>query len=93
MQNTDALLVEGNQAYLDRSLAAATRLMLEVTASRSLRIMGAHLKRDANEWDSLARQSRELGYKKQALYCWDKRIISIRAMWLLCGITPFSRDI
>ncbi|KAJ7633881.1 TPR-like protein [Mycena polygramma] len=37
-----------------------------------LRIMGAHLKQDADEWDSLARQSRELGYPQQALYCWAK---------------------
>ncbi|KAJ6468532.1 TPR-like protein [Mycena vitilis] len=37
-----------------------------------LRIMGAHLKQDADEWDSLARQSREQGYPQQALYCWAK---------------------
>ncbi|KAJ7259647.1 TPR-like protein [Mycena rebaudengoi] len=37
-----------------------------------LRIMGAHLKNDADEWDRLARQSKELGYGQQALYCWGK---------------------
>ncbi|KAJ7159083.1 TPR-like protein [Mycena crocata] len=37
-----------------------------------LRIMGAHVKQDAEEWDRLARVSRELGYRQQALYCWAK---------------------
>ncbi|KAJ7640027.1 TPR-like protein [Mycena polygramma] len=44
----------------------------ELPQALQLRIMGAHLKQDADEWDSLARQSRELGYPQQALYCWAK---------------------
>jgi general transcription factor 3C polypeptide 3 (transcription factor C subunit 4) len=53
-----------------------------------LRIMAAHLRHDADEWDRLARQSkfvnyeniffllivcRDLGYNAQALYCWRKQ--------------------
>ncbi|OJA08708.1 hypothetical protein AZE42_08889 [Rhizopogon vesiculosus] len=37
-----------------------------------LRIMAAHLQHDADEWESLAAQSRELGYNQQALYCYSK---------------------
>ncbi|KAJ7185570.1 hypothetical protein C8R46DRAFT_382209 [Mycena filopes] len=37
-----------------------------------LRIMAAHLRHDADEWDRLARQSKDLGYNHQALYCWGK---------------------
>ncbi|KAJ7236030.1 hypothetical protein C8J57DRAFT_1377318 [Mycena rebaudengoi] len=38
-----------------------------------LRIMAAHLRHDADEWDRLARQSKDLGYNAQALYCWRKQ--------------------
>jgi len=37
-----------------------------------LRIMAAHLTHDADEWDRLARQSKERGYNQQALYCYRK---------------------
>ncbi|KAF8190296.1 hypothetical protein K438DRAFT_1831751 [Mycena galopus ATCC 62051] len=37
-----------------------------------LRIMAAHLRHEADEWDRLARQSKDLGYHQQALYCWRK---------------------
>lgn len=37
-----------------------------------LRIMAAHLRHDAEEWDRLAKQSRTLGYNQQALYCYRK---------------------
>ncbi|KAF9526180.1 hypothetical protein CPB83DRAFT_896331 [Crepidotus variabilis] len=36
------------------------------------RIMAAHLRHDAEEWERLARQSRDLGYSQQALYCYRK---------------------
>jgi general transcription factor 3C polypeptide 3 (transcription factor C subunit 4) len=34
--------------------------------------MAAHLRHDADEWDRLARQSREHGYNQQALYRYGK---------------------
>ncbi|KAJ8082877.1 transcription factor TFIIIC subunit tfc4 [Marasmius tenuissimus] len=37
-----------------------------------LRIMAAHLKFDAEEWNWLARQSKDLGFHQQALYCYRK---------------------
>ncbi|EGN99637.1 hypothetical protein SERLA73DRAFT_159861 [Serpula lacrymans var. lacrymans S7.3] len=37
-----------------------------------LRIMAAHLRHDAEEWDRLARHSKDLGYNQQALYCYRK---------------------
>ncbi|KAJ7192484.1 hypothetical protein GGX14DRAFT_552972 [Mycena pura] len=57
----------------------------EPAKALQLRIMGAHLKQDAEEWDRLARQSKELGYPQQALYCWKKghRIdrSNVAALW------------
>ncbi|KAG2354401.1 hypothetical protein BDR07DRAFT_1306230 [Suillus spraguei] len=37
-----------------------------------LRIMAAHLRHDADEWERLAVQSRDLGYNQQAIYCYSK---------------------
>ncbi|KAJ7594254.1 hypothetical protein C8J56DRAFT_926291 [Mycena floridula] len=37
-----------------------------------LRIMAAHLRHDAEEWERLATQSRDLGLNQQALYCYRK---------------------
>ncbi|KAJ3497276.1 hypothetical protein NMY22_g19715 [Coprinellus aureogranulatus] len=37
-----------------------------------LRVMAAHLRHDADEWERLARSSRELGHNQQALYCYRK---------------------
>ncbi|KAI0031922.1 TPR-like protein [Vararia minispora EC-137] len=37
-----------------------------------VRIMGAHLHHDAEEWEHLARQSREKGFNRQSLYCLSK---------------------
>ncbi|KAH9969571.1 TPR-like protein [Russula dissimulans] len=37
-----------------------------------LRVMGAHLHHDAEEWERLAKESRELGFNQQALYCYGK---------------------
>ncbi|KAI0063565.1 TPR-like protein [Artomyces pyxidatus] len=50
-----------------------------------LRIMGAHLHHDAEEWDRLARESRDLGFSQQALYCYGKVYSldrsNINALW------------
>ncbi|KAK0189733.1 hypothetical protein F5146DRAFT_1103820 [Armillaria mellea] len=50
-----------------------------------LRIMAAHLRHDAEEWDRLARQSKDLGYNQQALYCFRKVYSldpsNIEALW------------
>ncbi|KAJ7087686.1 hypothetical protein B0H15DRAFT_982935, partial [Mycena belliarum] len=57
----------------------------ELSKALQLRIMGAHLLQDADEWDSLARQSKELGYPQQALYCWGKGChldpTNVAALW------------
>jgi len=46
--------------------------MHENRKALQLRIMAAHLRHDAEEWDRLARQSREHGFNQQALYCYRK---------------------
>jgi general transcription factor 3C polypeptide 3 (transcription factor C subunit 4) len=37
-----------------------------------LRIMGAHLHHDSEEWERLAKESRKMGFNQQALYCYGK---------------------
>ncbi|EAU87481.2 RNA polymerase III transcription factor [Coprinopsis cinerea okayama7 len=37
-----------------------------------LRVMAAHLRNDAEEWERLGRKSREMGLVQQALYCFGK---------------------
>lgn len=78
----NALIGEGNQAYVDNNIAETMRIMQEVIRieprassawsvlaqcyadmkehrqALQLRIMGAHLVHDPEEWDSLAIQSR-----------------------------------
>ncbi|KXN83202.1 Transcription factor tau subunit sfc4 [Leucoagaricus sp. SymC.cos] len=50
-----------------------------------IRIMAAHLRHDAEEWDALAQQSRDLGYSQQALYCYRKVYsldpTNVHALW------------
>jgi general transcription factor 3C polypeptide 3 (transcription factor C subunit 4) len=53
-------------------LAQCYEDMHENQKALQLRIMAAHLRHDADEWDRLARQSREHGYNQQALYCYCK---------------------
>ena len=53
-------------------LAQCYEDMKENQKALQLRIMAAHLRHDAEEWDRLARQSREHGYNQQALYCYRK---------------------
>ncbi|PPQ91090.1 hypothetical protein CVT25_013128 [Psilocybe cyanescens] len=59
--------------------------MKEDQKALQLRIMAAHLSHDADEWDRLARQSREHGYKQQALYCYRKVYsldpTNVHALW------------
>ncbi|KAF9241292.1 hypothetical protein BU15DRAFT_73419 [Melanogaster broomeanus] len=51
------------QCYEDRE---------EPQKALQLRIMAAHLRHDAEEWERLAAQSRTLGFNQQALYCYTK---------------------
>ncbi|TFY70716.1 hypothetical protein EVG20_g2295 [Dentipellis fragilis] len=50
-----------------------------------VRVMGAHLRGDAEEWEGLARESRALGFNQQALYCYAKLSsldpTNISALW------------
>ncbi|KAJ3569113.1 hypothetical protein NP233_g5266 [Leucocoprinus birnbaumii] len=108
-QQVQAMIGEGNQAYVDSNTQEAIRIMQEViriepraTAAWSvlancfddtgqpdkglqIRIMAAHLRHDAEEWDDLAQKSREMGYNQQALYCYRKVYsldpTNIHALW------------
>ncbi|KAK2462196.1 hypothetical protein APHAL10511_005784 [Amanita phalloides] len=74
-----------------RAMAAWTVLaqcysdMHQEEKALQLRIMAAHLTHDAEEWDRLARQSRDMGLKQQALYCYRKVYsldpANVEALW------------
>ncbi|KAL9710688.1 transcription factor TFIIIC subunit tfc4 [Leucoagaricus gongylophorus] len=108
-QQVQAMIGEGNQAFVDANTSEAVRIMQEViriepraTAAWSvlancyddmgqrdkalqIRIMAAHLRHDAEEWDALAQQSRDMGYNQQALYCYRKVYsldpANVHALW------------
>ncbi|KAJ7143345.1 TPR-like protein [Mycena crocata] len=50
-----------------------------------LYVMAAHLSHDADEWERLAQQSRDLKCYRQALYCWGKVVTfdpdNLHAQW------------
>ncbi|KAF5378579.1 hypothetical protein D9615_007122 [Tricholomella constricta] len=62
-----------------------------------LRIMAAHLRHDAEEWDRLANQSRELGYHQQALYCYRKVYsldpTNVDALWDRASLAKETGDL
>ncbi|KAF8549682.1 TPR-like protein [Imleria badia] len=62
-----------------------------------LRIMAAHLRRDAEEWERLARQSRDLGFNQQALYCYTKLYSldpeNVDALWDRASLAREMRDL
>ncbi|KAH7911471.1 hypothetical protein BJ138DRAFT_1237800 [Hygrophoropsis aurantiaca] len=62
-----------------------------------LRIMAAHLKHDAEEWERLANQSRDLGYNQQALYCYRKLYsldpTNVDALWDRASLAKELNDL
>ncbi|KAJ7749292.1 TPR-like protein [Mycena maculata] len=68
----DIIRIEPRAAAAWVVLAQCYEDMKQRPEALKLRIMAAHLAHDAEEWDRLARQSRELGCNQQALYCWSK---------------------
>ncbi|KAG9310821.1 hypothetical protein JVU11DRAFT_8674 [Chiua virens] len=62
-----------------------------------LRIMAAHLRRDSEEWERLARKSRELGFNQQALYCYTKVYnldpVNVDALWDRASLAGEMRDL
>ncbi|KAJ7741412.1 hypothetical protein DFH07DRAFT_837995 [Mycena maculata] len=68
----EVIRIEPRAASAWSVLAQCHEDMKQDQPALQLRIMAAHLRHDADEWDRLARQSKELGYHAQALYCWGK---------------------
>ncbi|KAJ7512667.1 TPR-like protein [Mycena galericulata] len=68
----EVIRIEPRAASAWSVLAQCHEDMKQDQQALQLRIMAAHLRHDADEWDRLARQSKELGYNHQALYCWGK---------------------
>ncbi|KAH9476509.1 Transcription factor tau subunit sfc4 [Psilocybe cubensis] len=81
----EVIRIEPRAASAWSVLAQCYEDMKEDQKALQLRIMAAHLSHDAEEWDRLARQSREHGYKQQALYCYRKVYsldpTNVHALW------------
>ncbi|KIK17328.1 hypothetical protein PISMIDRAFT_15206 [Pisolithus microcarpus 441] len=62
-----------------------------------LRIVAAHLRHDAEEWERLARQSKDLGYQQQALYCYSKLYsldpTNVDALWDRAALAKEANDL
>ncbi|KAF5389367.1 hypothetical protein D9757_004269 [Collybiopsis confluens] len=68
----EVIRIEPRAASAWTVLAQCYEDMGQKDRALQLRIMTAHLRHDAEEWDRLARESRELGFHQQALYCYRK---------------------
>ncbi|KNZ78575.1 Transcription factor tau subunit sfc4, partial [Termitomyces sp. J132] len=68
----EVIRIEPRAASAWSVLAQCYTDMSQPQKALQLRIMAAHLRHDADEWDRLASQSREQGYNQQALYCYRK---------------------
>ncbi|KAJ6595740.1 hypothetical protein DFH09DRAFT_146419 [Mycena vulgaris] len=81
----EVIRIEPRAASAWSVLAQCHEDMKQDQPALQLRIMAAHLRHDADEWDRLARQSKDLGYNLQALYCWGKLAsldpANINAQW------------
>ncbi|KAH8108394.1 TPR-like protein [Phellopilus nigrolimitatus] len=69
---TEVLRIEPRARAAWTVLAACHRERGEPRRALQLAIMGAHLAHDADEWATLARESRAEGLAQQALYCYAK---------------------
>ncbi|THV03835.1 TPR-like protein [Dendrothele bispora CBS 962.96] len=68
----EVIRIEPRAAQAWSVLAQCFEDLKQPQKALQLRIMAAHLRHDAEEWDKLAMQSKELGYHQQALYCYRK---------------------
>ncbi|TFY64254.1 hypothetical protein EVJ58_g2743 [Rhodofomes roseus] len=68
----EVIRIEPRAAQAWSVLAQCYADMNEPQKALQLRIMAAHLTHDAEEWERLAKQSVELVYNQQALYCYGK---------------------
>ncbi|KAF5345552.1 hypothetical protein D9758_012000 [Tetrapyrgos nigripes] len=68
----EVIRIEPRAAQAWSVLAQCYEDLKQPQKALQLRIMAAHLRHDAEEWDKLAMQSKELGHHQQALYCYRK---------------------
>ncbi|KAJ3795759.1 hypothetical protein GGU11DRAFT_209264 [Lentinula aff. detonsa] len=68
----EVIRIEPRAASAWSVLAQCYEDMHQKDRALQLRIMAAHLSHDAEEWDRLAHESRNLGFYQQALYCYRK---------------------
>ncbi|KAJ3890163.1 hypothetical protein GG344DRAFT_89051 [Lentinula edodes] len=78
----EVIRIEPRAASAWSVLAQCYEDMQQKDRALQLRIMAAHLRHDAEEWDRLAHESRNLGFYQQALYCYRK----------ICSLDPSNVD-
>ncbi|KAF9459393.1 hypothetical protein BDZ94DRAFT_1199583 [Collybia nuda] len=93
----EVIRIEPRAASAWSVLAQCYADMGEHQKALQLRIMAAHLRHDADEWDRLARQSREHGYNQQALYCYRKVYsldpTNVDALWDRASLAKETGDL
>ncbi|RDB18196.1 Transcription factor tau subunit sfc4 [Hypsizygus marmoreus] len=93
----EVIRIEPRAASAWSVLAQCYEDMNQPQKALQLRIMAAHLRHDADEWDRLANQSRELGYNQQALYCYRKVYsldpTNVDALWDRASLAKETGDL
>ena len=93
----EVIRIEPRAAAAWSVLAQCHQDMNEHGKALQLRIMAAHLNHDADEWADLAKQSKELGYNQQALYCYGKIYsldpTNVSALWDRASLAKEINDL
>ncbi|KAG6826536.1 hypothetical protein H0H92_015434, partial [Tricholoma furcatifolium] len=93
----EVIRIEPRAASAWSVLAQCYADMNQSQKALQLRIMAAHLTHDADEWDRLANQSKELGYNQQALYCYRKVYsldpTNVDALWDRASLAKETGDL
>ncbi|KAG5642746.1 hypothetical protein DXG03_002261 [Asterophora parasitica] len=93
----EVIRIEPRAASAWSVLAQCYSDMAQPQKALQLRIMAAHLRHDADEWDRLATQSRELGHNQQALYCYRKVYsldpTNVDALWDRASLAKETGDL
>lgn len=79
---TEVIRIEPRASSAWSVLAACYRDLGDHAKALQLRVMAAHLRHDVDEWGVLAKESKEMGFEQQELYCYGK----------LCALDPGNVD-
>ncbi|KII83764.1 hypothetical protein PLICRDRAFT_118961 [Plicaturopsis crispa FD-325 SS-3] len=93
----EVIRIEPRAAAAWSVLASCYHELHEDQKSLQLRIMAAHLQHDPDEWDTLAKESKALGFNQQALYCYRKLYsldpANVDALWDRASLAKETGDL